>query len=252
MSSSLSSWLVPLTPGNKQGVRVICFPYAGGGASVYRGWAQRLPAYIQAFAVQLPGRESRFSEPLVETLGDYIEQVTLAILSMKDRQKTILFGHSLGALAAYETAVRLSATTYPLGALVVSGRQSPGTPSKRQPISHLSDAAFVKQMATFEGTPKEVLANTELIELLTPMIKRDFSLSENYIPVRHPVLECPVFALGARDDIWLDEHSLDKWASVTEGDFETHWFAGDHFYLNKQVSELLAYLTNVVLIHEKT
>jgi medium-chain acyl-[acyl-carrier-protein] hydrolase len=251
MSSSLSSWLVPITLGHHQDVRLICFPYAGGSASIYKSWARFLPPHIEAFAVQLPGRETRFSEPLVETLGQYIENVTQTILDLKGRKKTILFGHSLGALAAYETAVRLSKANFPLSALAVSGRQSPGSPSKRQPISHLPDSLFIEQMATFEGTPKEVLGNTDLINLLTPMIKRDFALSENYIPVAHLPLDCPVYALGARDDIWLDEHSLEKWRKITSGAFQAHWFEGGHFYLKNQAPELVSYLSNVVLMPEK-
>lgn len=242
----MNSWLVPLTPGTPQGVNVVCFPYAGGGASIYRSWANLLPVNIQAYAVQPPGRESRFSEPLIPSLSHYVESVTEAILALSDRQPTILFGHSLGSLVAYETAVSLTNHAYPLRALVVSGRQSPMAASKRKPISHLPDAEFIEQMATFNGTPSEVLANSELVQLLTPMIKKDFSLSEQYTFPQYPPLTCPVYALGARNDVWLDEASLDKWQEVTSAAFQTHWFEGDHFYLNKQAPELVRYLTNIV------
>lgn len=241
------SWLIPVTPARTRGVRVICFPYAGAGASVYRSWSNFLDPQIECWAVQPPGRETRFIDDLLVDMADYVQQVARVIRALANDRPVFLFGHSLGALAAYETAVALTQSGVPLEGLIVSGRQDPDTPSKRQAISHLNDAEFVRQMATYNGTPAEVLANAELLEILLPMIKSDFSMSEHYAGRSEYQLECPVIALGSRGDAWLDADAIDRWKSVTSGDFQVKWFDGDHFYLNHQTQALVQYLTQHVL-----
>ena len=243
MNTSIDRWLVPITPSRSSGVRLICFPYAGAGASIYRAWAKLLGPQIECYAVQPPGRETRFIDEPLTNVKDYARHASQAIRSLPEDRPLILFGHSLGALAAYETAIALFESGYSIESLVVSGRQDPDTPSKRKPISHLDDAEFVRQMATYNGTPTEVLANTELLELLLPMIKADFAMSEKYPGRSSTKLACPVLALGSHDDSWLDATSIDRWKEVTTGEFQTKWFAGDHFYLNHQTEALVQFLT---------
>ena len=242
MTNSLQSWLIPITPARRSGVRMICFPYAGAGAIIYRSWAALLDPGIECFAIQPPGRGSRFREDLLSSVSEYARLASLAIRSLPADRPLILFGHSLGALAAYETAVQLKRADCQLDSLVLSGRQDPDSPCKREPISHLQNDVFIEQMASYNGTPAEVLANPDLLELLLPMIKADFSMSEQYRGRSETKLGCRVFALGSRNDDWLDADSLDQWAKVTSGEFQTQWFEGDHFYLNHHTEELVAFL----------
>lgn len=242
-SLCISRWLVPITPKRQQGIRLICFPYAGAGASVYRSWSTLLGPDIEAFAVRPPGRETRFTEDLLTGVSDYAQQASEAIAALPDDRPLVLFGHSLGALAGYETAVRLTQAGQHIAKLVVSGRQDPDSPGKRKHISHLPNAEFAKEMAAYNGTPAEVLANEELLELLLPMIKADFAMSERYPGRSGTLLSCPVLALASRQDSWLDAHSIEGWKQVTSGTFETGWFEGDHFYLNHHTAELIAFLS---------
>ncbi len=243
MTHSADRWLIPITPPRSAGVRMICFPYAGAGATIYRAWGKLLDPRIECFAIQPPGRGTRFSEDLLTNVGEYARQASAAILSLPTDRPIVLFGHSLGALAAYETAVHMKQVGRLIDCLVVSGRQAPDMPSKREPISHLHNDAFIKNMATYNGTPPEVLASQDLLELLLPMIKADFSMSENYSARPGVRLSCRVLALGAMDDDWLDEDSIDAWKKVTSGEFQTQWFEGDHFYLNHHAEKLVAYLS---------
>ena len=196
--------------------------------------------------MQPPGRETRFAEALVSTVASYAKSAALAIEALPADRPVVLFGHSLGALVAYETAINLSQAGRSISRLIVSGRQDPGTPSKRQPIAHLPDAEFVRQMATYNGTPAEVIANGDLLELLLPMIKNDFSMSENYSGRSSIKLACPVLAIGSLEDSWLDANSLEQWQDVTSGAFDTKWFTGDHFFLNQQTSNLVHFLSKYV------
>jgi medium-chain acyl-[acyl-carrier-protein] hydrolase len=107
----------------------------------------------------------------------------------------------------------------------------------------LQNDAFIKQMATYNGTPAEVLASPDLLELLLPMIKADFSMSEQYAGRSATKLDCTVFALGSTGDDWLDAGSIDGWEKVSSGGFQTKWFEGDHFYLNHRTEELVSFLS---------
>lgn len=249
MTQKSSKWVVPLTPSHLGQHKLFCFPYAGSGASVYRTWGKLLQKNIQGFAIQPPGRETRFSEDLLASIDDYATQAQQAIEPYCSSNETlILFGHSLGALAAYETAKRLQGAGARVDLLIVSGRQDPTRASIRPPISHLNNVEFIQQMATYNGTPSAILQNEELLELLLPMIRADFSMSEHYD--RSPIttqLACPVIALGSRQDEWLSENAIDDWKNVSSGSFETHWFEGDHFYLNQYAKELVEFLSKKIL-----
>jgi medium-chain acyl-[acyl-carrier-protein] hydrolase len=249
MTQQTSKWVVPLTPTHLGQHKLFCFPYAGSGASVYRNWGKLLQKNIQGFAIQPPGRETRFSEDLLASIDDYATQAQQAIEPYCSyNEKLILFGHSLGALAAYETAKRLQSADAHVDLLIVSGRQDPTRPSIRPPISHLNNVEFIQQMATYNGTPAAILQNEELLELLLPMIRADFSMSEHY--TRCPIttqLACPVIALSSRQDEWLSKTAIDDWKNISSGSFETHWFEGDHFYLNQSAKELVAFLSDKIL-----
>ena len=249
MTQQSSTWIVPLTPSHLSQQKLFCFPYAGAGASIYRSWGKLLHKNVQGFAIQPPGREARFSEKLLTTLDDYTDQAFNAIAPYCSASgRLILFGHSLGALAAFETAKRLESAGHHVDLLIVSGRQDPATKSKRPPISHLSADAFIQQMATYNGTPAAILENKELIEILLPMIRADFSMSEHYnrLPTAHQ-LNSPILALGSRQDEWLDQDSLAGWKNVTNGSFETHWFEGDHFYLNQHSTALVDHISQKII-----
>lgn len=241
-ASQASAWLQRLTGRSAEGsMRLFCFPYAGGGASVFRNWKTYLPKDIEAFAIQPPGRETRFSEPPVSDFGKYVEQSVQAILPFTD-MPFALFGHSLGAAAAFETARVLEKHGISARLLIVSGRQSPGSPPTRAPIAHLADEEFLKAVASYNGTPAEVLNNRDLMELLLPMIRADFSLAEGYRYSPDLKLRCPIIALASRQDQWLDPETIIGWSGMTEGPFESQWFDGDHFYLNRYTRELVELL----------
>jgi surfactin synthase thioesterase subunit len=243
----LSSWLVPAGAVKSPQMNLFCFPYAGGGASLFRSWPKILDQSIQLFGVQAPGKESRFSEAPLLTVADYADQAAKVILQTTGATPLALFGHSLGAAVAYETACRLSQAGKDVSCLLVSGRQAPNLKSKMKPISHQSDSQFISELALLEGTPTDVLANTELLELLLPMVKSEFAMSEAYRGSSTQMLACPVLAMGSTEDIWLDDNSLNLWSYVTSGQFQTKWFGGDHFFLRSHQADLVSFISDQLL-----
>jgi medium-chain acyl-[acyl-carrier-protein] hydrolase len=199
-----------------------------------------LPDWIDVATICLPGRGARFDEPAATDLGALVSDITGAIALMDARPK-VLFGHSLGALLAYEVARLLRQRDAEPALLFVSGRQAPGLPSRRNPIAHLSGDRFVAELKAIGGTPAEILESDELISLLLPMLKADFALAEEYASPPGPPLDCPVVALGGSIDPWVNADDLRAWSGVTNGPFSVRMFPGDHFYLHEP-ERLIAYV----------
>lgn len=242
MNVSCPNWLVPLNQPTRPEIRIFCFPYAGGGPSVYRSWKTLLPSHIAGFSFHSPGRESRFTEALIKDFSILVTQAAQAIKPFA-HEPFVLFGHSLGSLIAFETARTLESQGYKPELLIVSARQCPQTPSKRKPISHLPEQEFLQEMASYNGTPAQVLANQELMELLSPMIRADFHLAENYkFQDNGRLLTCPILALAASQDHWVTPEGIEKWSNFTSTGFESRQFEGDHFYLNQQSERLIAFI----------
>jgi medium-chain acyl-[acyl-carrier-protein] hydrolase len=235
-----TSWLVPLGKKRTAATQLICFPYAGGSAALYTAWPDGLPEWVDVTAVALPGRGTRFDEPPSSDFAGLVSELAGAIAAA-GAPRLALFGHSLGALLAYEVARKLQARHAGPDLLFVSGRQAPGLPSRRIPIVHLPDGEFVAELRAIGGTPAEILASDELIGMLMPMLRADFAMAEQYVPLRGPRLSCPLVALGGITDPWVHAEDLRAWSAATTGPFSMRMFPGDHFYLH-QPDRVLAYL----------
>lgn len=233
------SFLVPFKPNPGARARLFCFPYAGAGASVYRPWAAAFAPSIEIIGVQLPGRESRFTEPPFDRVGPLLDALLPAILPELDRPSThasrpfAFFGHSLGALVAFELCRRLRAAGAPLPAqLFVSGRNAPQTPLDDEPLHALSDEDLIAGLIRYNGTPAAVLADKELMELVLPVVRADFAIHETYAYKSEPPLDLPITAFGGEADNTVDEAHLEAWRAQTSRGFRRQMFPGDHFYLN--------------------
>ena len=223
-------------------MRLFCLPYAGAGASVYGAWPASLPDTVEVCAVQLPGRERRLGEPLFDDVRRLIPALCDGIAPLLNGPFA-LFGHSLGALLAYETALALRRDRGLSPArLFVSGHRAPHLPRRHPRIHHLPDRAFVDELCRLNGTPAEVLAAPELLELVLPPLRADFRMAETYAPSSGGGLSCPLVALGSTEDERVSLATLEPWREVTSGPFELVMFPGDHFYLKSQGPRLLAFL----------
>lgn len=241
-----SAWLQTFSLHQDQRATLICFPYAGGSASIFRAWKPFLPDWLGFLAVQPPGRESRFNEPLISNIESYAEQACSEIKKLGSQKKLVLFGHSLGAIAAFETALKLESAGVSPALVIVSGRQYPGGASIRSASAHLPDDLFIASIARLNATAGNILENKDLLELLLPMLRADFTLSEQYQYDGMTRLNCPVLALGSNEDEWINRESIEGWRAMTLSQFEIHWFEGDHFYLNHHTQLLVDYLVKKI------
>ena len=164
--------------------------------------------------VQYPGREERLGEDPVPDIAELAALAETEVLS-KAGGRYALFGHSMGAMVAYELAHRLKGKPVPQpAALFVSGRQPPHHPSRLTAVSHLDDAALIREMASMGGTPAEVWSHPELVELLLPILRADFRACETWRPTLGSPLDIPVHVLSGLDDDHVVVDKLDDWQGL--------------------------------------
>jgi medium-chain acyl-[acyl-carrier-protein] hydrolase len=237
-----TNWFLPLSESSDPRVRLLAFPYAGGGAAVYRDWRRHLPNWIETRAVQLPGRGWRLREQPIADLGRLAELAAAAILPLADLP-VALFGHSLGAWLALEVARRLEAAGAIPACLFVSGRQAPSVGALHPPMSHLSDEEFIHEIQIrYGGIPPEILASPEVLALLLPALRADVAALESYAYRGGRPIECPIVALGGESDPIVPVEYLSPWAMETLGGFEVETFPGGHFYFQNRAAPLLGAL----------
>ena len=220
-------------------LRLFCFPYAGGSAGVYRTWGERLPAEIELLPVELPGRASRFREPLLRSMPAVVAAVAAGIAPLFDRP-FVFFGHSMGASIAFELArlLRDRGEPQPLH-LFLSGRRAPQVPDDDEPMHALPDAEFMERLRKLNGTPEEALQHPELMQMMQPLLRADFEVIETYEPGALSPLTCPITVLGGIGDVDVSREALEGWREHTSGPFLVRMFPGDHFYLNHERGKLL-------------
>lgn len=220
------------------GVTLFCLPFAGGGASAFRDWADGLPASVEVCPVHLPGREARFGEPAISDIDELVDPLVNGLTPHLDGPFA-LFGHSMGGLIAFEVADRLRRRGQAPAWLFPSGTRAPHVPRRTEPRHVLPDDRFLVAVREMNGTPPALLENPEILELMLPTLRGDFRLAETYRYRPRPPLECPVAAFGGRDDPDVPLEDVEAWRQQTAGRFELHMLPGDHFFIAPSRGELL-------------
>jgi medium-chain acyl-[acyl-carrier-protein] hydrolase len=225
-----SPWLLLPRPNPAATLRLFCFPFAGGGALAYQKWPQRLPAHVEVCAVQLPGRETR----LRETPFTRVEPLVAELLEAVPTDKPFaLFGHSMGAIVAFEfaRALRQAGGAQALH-LFASGRSAPASPINRDPpFYRLSHDAFVDCLRALGGTPDAVLNHPELLEMLIPIMRADFEINESYCYTPAAPLDYPISCFRGTQDHLFSYEDAAAWAKETQATFHLHSLPGKHFFI---------------------
>ena len=219
--------------------RLFCLPYAGGSASVFRDWPDRLPQSVEVCAIQLPGRETRLKEPVFTRLPPLVQELAQALLPSLDRPFA-LFGHSVGALVAFELARHLRAQyrMRPVH-LWAAACPAPQVPDADAPIHTLPEADFRERLRRFNGTPADVLEHEELMAMVGPILRADFALRETYAYVSDAPLDCPITVFGGVQDREVSEAALWAWQEQTSRSFRVRMLRGNHFFVHSSQTDLV-------------
>jgi surfactin synthase thioesterase subunit len=244
----LKRWVPGLVPGtNTPRLRLLCFPYAGAGASVFRGWQEEMPDGVELLPVQLPGREGRWHEPVFLNMTSLARELGVALRRLFDTPY-VLFGHSMGGLIAFELVrhVRRAKLSMPMR-LFISSARAPHLPDRELPLHHLPDERFLAQLAgRFGDATDRALRNQELARALLPILRADFTLCETYQPSPEHPLDLPVTVYGGQRDRMVVYSDLASWSAQTRCGFSVQLFSGDHFFLNQQRGAFLRALSDDV------
>jgi surfactin synthase thioesterase subunit len=247
-----SSWFVCRNPRTLPKIKLFCFPYAGGGSSVYREW--EFNDDIEVHAALLPGRETRITEPPICIMEYLISKLSNVMFEDLDTPFAF-FGHSMGALIAYELAQEIHRLygVSPIH-LFVSGRSAPQL-EKQEPIHHLPRELFIERIKSLGGTPKEIFENQEVFEFFEPLLRGDFMLCDTYKFIHRERLNCPLSIFGGYQDNMTSIESLEKWNKVTTGPVQLKMYHGDHFFIHSQKLKIQQYiyhrLISDVVVHNK-
>jgi surfactin synthase thioesterase subunit len=228
--------------------RLICLPFAGGGPATYRQWPKYLPDDVEVAAVVLPGRDPSSRQRPTDSIGELVEATRegLGELDARDPLPFALFGHSMGALIAFELAVSLESGDGPAPVscgperLFVSGRRPPDEPHVGDRIHDLDDEPFLDAMQrNYGGVPDVVRNEPELLALFLPALRADIRALETYEPVVGRRVRCPVRVYGGADDRHPRPQWLPGWQRAATEPITIRTFAGDHFYLTGAALEAL-------------
>jgi len=227
-------------------LRMFCFPYAGGSARIFNGWGRHLPAGVEVCPVELPGRGTRFGEPLRDRLGPLVEDLLPGVLARADAP-IALFGHSLGALVAFELGRRLASRHRVVPRhLIVSALRAPHLPRTSVPEHTLPEPEFRARLREFDGTPDEVLADESLMDVVGPILRADLAIPATY---EHPPgarVTWPITAFAGMEDTEAPPDDVGAWREQTTGAFALHVLPDGHFFVHSQESSLLRAMSGLL------
>ncbi|MBV2355450.1 alpha/beta fold hydrolase [Streptomyces sp. J2-1] len=241
-------WFRRYAPAPDADHRVVCFPHAGGSASYYLPVARALAPHADVLAVQYPGRQDRYAETPLTRIGALADEVYENLLPWTDRPLT-LFGHSMGALVAFEVARRFGDDPDGPVRLYVSGRRAPST--YREESHHkLDDAGLVEEIRSLGGTDTSALENPELMALALPALRADYEAVDTYSCPPDATVPCPVTALVGHMDARATLPEVQVWRQHTTAAFDLKTYPGGHFYLTDHFPEITALLAAHVTSQE--
>ncbi|WP_240121085.1 MULTISPECIES: thioesterase II family protein [unclassified Streptomyces] len=230
-----SPWLRRFTTVPGGAAPLVCFPHAGGAATSFRPLSQALAPDVEVLAVQYPGRQDRRQERSLESIAELADAVVEA-LGPELPADCAFFGHSLGAVLAFEVARRYERQPGAAGPVRIfaSARRAPSV--DRDDRVHLrDDAGIIAEMQRLSGTDQEILADPELMALVLPTLRADYKAIESYRPAQDARVRCPITALVGDEDPVTTVHDAAAWHAHSAAGATVRVLPGGHFYLDPQI-----------------
>jgi medium-chain acyl-[acyl-carrier-protein] hydrolase len=220
-------------------VRLFCFPFAGGKARVFREWVDWCRPDVEVVAVELPGRGANSHSPLIDRMNTMIERLIPALDPLLDTEFAF-FGHSMGALIAFELARALQAKGRKCPShLFVSGMRPPHLKGQYE-IHNLPDRQLIEALRVLNGIPAEITGDTSMVEVFLPLLRADLRLAENYRYTRGPALRCPITVFSGIQDITTPVQHQQEWRRHTRASCAVRCLEGDHFFIQQSAHAMAA------------
>lgn len=225
-------WVRRYHRGSDDRPTLVCFPHAGGSASYFFSLSAALNAHVQVLALQYPGRQDRQHDPCLLSVDQLADEAFAALEPIMSRPLAF-FGHSMGAVIAFEAALRMR-SRYGAGpiALFASSRRAPST-YRNERVHTRDDAGLIAELRKLSGTDADLLNDEDVVRMILPPLRADYTAIETYRHRPGPNLDCPIIALIGDEDPVVDHREAAAWRDHTDGDFALHVFHGGHFYVKE-------------------
>jgi surfactin synthase thioesterase subunit len=233
-------WCRRYHPAQHATTRLVCLPHAGGSASYFLPVASALSPEADVLAIQYPGRQDRRAEPPIDdisALADHVE----ALLRDQPPMPLILFGHSMGAIVAFEVTRRLEDHGYAPAHLFASGRRAPST-HRDESVHQRDDTGIIAEIGKLNGTSTALLGDNEMMRAALPALRADYRAIETYRCAPDVTVNCPISVLVGDSDPKTSHEEASAWVRHTTGAFDLQTFPGGHFYLTQQAGDVIAML----------
>lgn len=239
-ASERSRWIRNFHPAPTGRTRLVCFPHAGGSASYFFPLSKALAPEFDVYGVQYPGRQDRYSEPLVDNIDDMADEAFAALEPLAEAPMA-LFGHSMGAVLAFEVARRLESLAGRSPAVVfVSGSRAPSRyGDERGSTGPQTDQDLVAVLHNLGGTDPRVLNDPDMLATFLPAFGNDYRALQRYHRGTEVGITAPVVVMVATDDPKASLADARAWHEHTSGGGDMHTFSGGHFYLEKQPQKVI-------------
>lgn len=247
----------PVPPG---ALRVLCFPYAGGGTVLYRRWRNRLGPGVAVCPVQLPGRERRAGQLRFDNIDAQVTELDAELAPHLDDTPYVFFGHSMGALLAYRLAQRRRANGASLPRALVLSSSAPtasplltggpglaaGSGGRRSSVATMDPMTLAQHLVDLGGLPADVLARPDWLDVLLPVVRDDLTMCETATDLLAPPLPVPFHVFGGQYDPLATAADLNRWQRHSLLTMELRLFAGGHFYLREVQEQVVAALRSTL------
>ncbi|TDD59254.1 thioesterase [Kribbella antibiotica] len=232
----MTAWFPRIARRTDARVRLVCLGGAGTGSTEFATWHHGLPEWVEVWAAQLPGRERRIREAPAKTMAELADP--LAEELQQDGPPVVLFGHSFGALIAYEVARRLE-----VAGLAVASTVVPHLQATRLPVTNDDDETLLAWARSANGTDPELLADERFARWLAEDLRVTLRIRRDYPAVLPERLRCPVLAIGGAGDPDATAVDLAEWRQYAAAGFDQVEIGSGHFFLRDERDSLLTALT---------